>query len=172
MDLFLHLSPMPIAYLVWLSRVETLRQFLYRLLILESDVMCSVWTYTFKFQMFWISWLFEKSCESKDMVAVEVVKSTSLSLCPCSVCVIVINPNCQKRGHFWADAPFFEADVPFFAAGSFFALLHLHRGSSCHVTTTTKMASSSEGNPPTAKKPSTGPFSKLGKLNFYWNINL
>ena len=26
----------------------------------------------------------------------EVVKSTSLSLCPCYVCVIVINLNCQK----------------------------------------------------------------------------
>ena len=28
----------------------------------------------------------------------EVVKSTSLSLCPCYVCVIVINQNCQKQG--------------------------------------------------------------------------
>ena len=49
----------------------------------------------------------------------EVVKSTSLSLCPCSVCVIVINQNCQKWGHFRADVPFFEADASFFAAGSF-----------------------------------------------------
>ena len=49
----------------------------------------------------------------------EVVKSTSLSLCPCSVCVIVINQNCQKRGHFRVDAPFFKADAPFFTAGSF-----------------------------------------------------
>ena len=49
----------------------------------------------------------------------EVVKSTSLSLYPCSVCVIVINRNCQKRGHFRVDAPFFEADALFFTAGSF-----------------------------------------------------
>ena len=28
----------------------------------------------------------------------EVVKSKSLSLCPCYVCVIVINQNCQKQG--------------------------------------------------------------------------
>ena len=28
----------------------------------------------------------------------EVVNSTSLSLCPCYVCVIVINQNCQKQG--------------------------------------------------------------------------
>ena len=28
----------------------------------------------------------------------EVVKSTSLSLCSCSVSVIVINQNCQKQG--------------------------------------------------------------------------
>ena len=31
-------------------------------------------------------------------VITEVVKSTSLSLCPCYVCVIVINQNCQKQG--------------------------------------------------------------------------
>ena len=43
----------------------------------------------------------------------------SLSLCPCSVCVIVINQNCQKQGHFWVDVPFFEVDAPFFTVGSF-----------------------------------------------------
>ena len=96
-----------------------------------------------------------------------MVKSTSLSLCPCSVCVTVINQNCQKWGHFRADAPFFEADALFFAAGSFLPYFICIGDLPVHVTTTTKMASSSEGNPPTAKKPSTGPFSKLGKLNFY-----
>ena len=49
----------------------------------------------------------------------EVVKSTSLSQCSCSVSVIVINQNCQKRGHFWADLQFFQADTPFFATESF-----------------------------------------------------
>ena len=102
----------------------------------------------------------------------EVVKSTSLSQCSCSVSVIVINQNCQKRGHFRADPQFFQADMLFFCYRIFSALHHLHKGPSCHVTTRTKMASSSQGDPPTAKKPITGPFSKKGRLKFYWNINL
>ena len=46
------------------------------------------------------------SCTPKDYRLVstvwsselEVVESMSLSLCPCYVCVIVINQNCQKQG--------------------------------------------------------------------------
>ena len=38
----------------------------------------------------WIQW--------QETLVLEVVKSMSLSLCPCYVCVIVINQNCQKQG--------------------------------------------------------------------------
>ena len=57
-----------------------------------------------------------------------MVKSSSLSLCSCSVSVTVINQNCQKRGHFRADVPFFEADSPFFAAECFLPYIICIRG--------------------------------------------
>ena len=58
----------------------------------------------------------------------EVVKSTSLSLCSCSVSVIVIHQNCQELGHFPADPQFFKADTPFFAAECFLPYMICIRG--------------------------------------------
>ena len=63
-----------------------------------------------------------------NLVDEEVVKSTSLSQCSCSVSVIVINQNCQKWGHFRADPQFFQADMPFFAAESFLPYIICIRG--------------------------------------------
>ena len=58
----------------------------------------------------------------------EVVKSTSLSQCLCSVSVIVTNQNCQKQGHVQANPQFFQADMPFFAAESFLPYIICIRG--------------------------------------------
>ena len=62
------------------------------------------------------------------LIVHEVVKSTSLSQCSCSVSVIVIHQNCQERGHFRADPQFFQADTPFFAAESFLPYIICIRG--------------------------------------------
>ena len=106
-----------------------------------------------------------------NLVDEEVVKSTSLSQCSCSVSVSY-QSKLSKTGSFSGGSAISPSGYAIFCCRIFFALHHLHKGLSCHVTTTTKMASSSQGDPPTAKKLITGPFSKKGRLNFYWNINL
>ena len=94
-----------------------------------------------------------------------MVTASSLFLSSSSVRVIVINQNCQKTGQFLADPQFFKVDTPFFAifcCRAVFALPNLHIHPSCHVTTTTKMASVSQEDPKALQQPPIRPFSRKG----------